>query len=141
MSRIDADSWVEDNKLDIEAGQYEAFNTNGRYHQCLDSHSVIPDAMIKPDRYLAKTSDSDEGWSNFPSPVITAAAAMPCSASIFVYNIEGERGWVLGVKTREGTTNYIKTFGYGPEAQQRTREWTLLPQEPVALKQPAPRKK
>ena len=140
MSRADADSWIEDNKLDVEAGQYEAFNTKGHYHQCLDSHSVIPDAKIKPDLYLAKTSDTDEGWSNFPRPVVTAAGTIGASVLIFVYHKEGERGWVLGVKAREGTVEYIKTFGYGPEAAARTREWTLLPQEPAALKQSAPRK-
>ena len=127
--------------MDIEAAQLTVFTTKGSYHQCLDSHSIIPDAKIKPDNYLARTSDTQEGWSNFPNQVVTAAGTMPCSVAIFVHNNQGERGWILRVKAREGTVNYIKTFGYGPEAEQRTRDWTLLPQEPVALAKPAPRKK
>ena len=145
MSREEADSWVEDNKLDIEAGQYEAFNTKGRYHQCLDSHSVTPDAGLKPDRFLRRLAIPRKAGATFPSPVLSASATIGANVSIFVYNNdnEGERGWVLGVKAREGTTEYIKTFGYGSEAEARTREWTLLPQEPAALKEPtkAPRKK
>ena len=140
MSRLDADSWVEDNKLDIEAAELEAFTNKGRYHQCLESHSVIPDAKLKPDMYLAKTSDTDEGWSNFPSPVVTAAGTIGACVSINVYHNEGERGWTLRVKAREGTAEYLRTYSYGPEAEQRTTDWTLIPAESAATLQPAPQK-
>jgi hypothetical protein len=135
MSRTAADSWVANNKATIESAQTTIFNSIGRYHQCLDSHSVIPDTPAIPDKQGAKTTDTDEGWSNLTGAILSPSEAIGACVSIVVYRHQGVRGWVLGVKAKEGTTEYIETFGYGPQASQRTRPWTLLPQAPTVLKQ------
>jgi hypothetical protein len=138
MSKAAADSWVASNQAQIEVAQVSIFDSTGGYHQCLDSHSVIPDAPAIPDKQGAITTDTNQGWSNFIGAVLSPSVAIAACVSIVVYDNVGGKGWVLGVKANDGGKKYIRTIGYGAEAAQRTRPWTLLPQGPTAEKQAGP---
>ena len=136
MSKAASDAWITSNLPGMETAQADAMTTGGRYHQCLESHTVIPDATRKPDLQAAKTSDNDEGWSNFTGAILSPDLAMPCSVAITVYRIGAGQGWTLRVKTKDTNVNYLRTISYGPEAEERSTPWTVIT-EPAPEQLPA----
>jgi hypothetical protein len=130
VSRSAADIWVTGHLPGIEAAQTTAINSKGRYHQCLESHSVVPDFAAIPDRQADKTSDNNEGWSNLVGAVLDPADPMPASVSITVYHRGSNKGWTLRVKAKETDQEYLRTISYGPQAADRTTPWTVIPSSP-----------
>jgi hypothetical protein len=142
VSRSAADGWVTSHLPGIEAAQTTAFNSKGRYHQCLESHSVIPDVAATPDRQADKTTDNNEGWSNFTGAVLDPGDPMPASVSINVYHAGPKKGWTLRVKAKEANEEYLRTISYGPQAANRTTPWTvILPPSGPAQQTPAAARK
>jgi hypothetical protein len=142
MSRLEADIWVTAHLPGIESAQTAAINSKGRYHQCLESHSVIPDVAAIPDWQADKTSDNNEGWSNLVGAVLDPADPMPASVSITVYHAGTKKGWTLRVKAKETNQEYLRTISYGSQAADRTTPWTIIPPPPgPAQETPAPARK
>jgi hypothetical protein len=130
MSRSAADIWVTGHLPIIEAAQTTAINSKGRYHQCLESHSVVPEFAAIPDRQTDMTSDNNEGWSNLVGAVLDPADPMPASVSINVYHRGSNKGWTLRVKAKETNEEYLRTISYGAQAADRTTPWTVIPPPP-----------
>jgi hypothetical protein len=142
MSRSAADSWVTRELRGIEDAQVDAINSKGRFHQCLESHSVIPDLAATPDRQADMTSDNDEGWSNFLGAILDPDEPIAASVAITVYHVGNNKGWTLRVKAKEASTEYLRTISYGPQAANRTTPWTVIPPPSGPAQQtPAPARK
>jgi len=112
----------------IESYQADYIKSAPKYFEGLPTHSVVPTKETLADKLNQKRDGKETTWNDTG----LLPATLPFSVEVNEYVAPGDnKGWSVSFRVSDGEKTFLKTFGYGVEAEARTHDWKKYPNFPL----------